>query len=115
MTCIQLLASIAIATAVVGGSAVAHTVHAQVPADQTRQRGDHPQKSHEGRTNRATPLWLPVANPSTPEQQAYGWQYFSDRRASRAVVISPAGAYYLSLGKGLRQITGPAGQRLTTG
>lgn len=142
MTSTNLLPSIVIATAILGGSALAHTVYAQGPADQTRERvandncrdraqasradraddarcersarrDERRQRKHEGRVDGADPLWLPVANTSAPEQEAYGWQYFSDPRVARAVVISPAGEYYLSLGKGPRQITGPAGQLLT--
>ena len=38
-------------------------------------------------------------------QRGHGWQYFSDPRARRAVVISPQGDYYFSQhGKGLRWV-----------
>ncbi len=33
-----------------------------------------------------------------------GWQYFSDARKSRAVVISPTGDYYYSQGRGLQLV-----------
>jgi hypothetical protein len=55
-----------------------------------------------------------VANHSLASQAGYGWQYFSDPRAIHAVVISPAGEYFLSQGGGLRQITGPTGQQRAT-
>ena len=45
-----------------------------------------------------------VPNDSSPGERAYGWQYFSDPVAYRAVVISPQGDYYYSHGKGLRWI-----------
>lgn len=48
-----------------------------------------------------------VSNDSRPGQAAYGWQYFSDPLAGHAVMISPAGEYFLSLGDGAKQITGP--------
>ena len=48
----------------------------------------------------------PVANNAAPGQNAWGWRYFSDPQAYRAVVISPAGDYYLSQGSGLRWIHG---------
>lgn len=34
----------------------------------------------------------------------FGWQYFFDSIAPRAVVISPDGHYYLSQGDGLRWV-----------
>jgi hypothetical protein len=37
-------------------------------------------------------------------QAGDGWRYFSDPAAHRAVVISPHGDYFLSRGKGMRQI-----------
>lgn len=48
----------------------------------------------------------PVANNAAPGENAWGWRYFSDPQAYRAVVISPAGDYYLSQGSGLRWIAG---------
>lgn len=48
----------------------------------------------------------PVANNAAPGENAWGWRYFSDPQAYRAVVISPAGDYYLSHGSGLRWICG---------
>ena len=37
-------------------------------------------------------------------EPGHGWQYFSDPRQARAVVISPNGDYYYSRGKGLRLV-----------
>ncbi|MGP1629123.1 MAG: hypothetical protein ACTS5V_04230 [Giesbergeria sp.] len=46
-----------------------------------------------------------VANSAAADSPGYGWQYFSDPAARRAVVISPQGDYYYSShGKGLRWI-----------
>lgn len=47
-----------------------------------------------------------IANASSVGDPAYGWSYFSDPTAPRAVVISPAGEYFLSLGKGLQAVAG---------
>ncbi len=136
MTTTRLLTSIALAATIAGGAAVAQAGQAQVRAaqdtwraDAQRQRADRGddtrcdrdeyrrdrgQRAHHGRAYRTKPVLLPVANISLPDQAAYGWQYFSARRAMHAVVISPAGEYFLSLGDGPRQITGPAGQVLGT-
>lgn len=37
-------------------------------------------------------------------EPGHGWQYFSDARKARAVVISPNGDYYYSNGEGLRLV-----------
>ena len=37
-------------------------------------------------------------------EPGHGWQYFSDVRRHRAVVISPDGDYYYSRGKGLELV-----------
>ncbi|CAG0986757.1 hypothetical protein GEOBC_02139 [Geobacteraceae bacterium] len=37
-------------------------------------------------------------------EPGHGWQYFSDARRTRAVVISPNGDYYYSQGKGLQLV-----------
>ena len=47
-----------------------------------------------------------VANSAATTQPAHGWRYFSDPAARRAVVISPVGDYYYSVGKGLRWVAG---------
>lgn len=92
MTSTNLLAAITIATALVGGVVVAGSAHAK--------RGDH---------KNASPVLHVVTNTSLPGQASYGWQYFSNPRATHAVVISPSGEYFLSRGNGPKQITGPAG------
>ena len=45
-----------------------------------------------------------VPHDATPGTRAYGWRYYSDPAARRAVVISPEGDYYYSRGKGLHWI-----------
>ena len=46
-----------------------------------------------------------VSNDAAPDAPGYGWRYFTDQGALRAVVISPQGDYYYSnRGKGLRWI-----------
>jgi hypothetical protein len=45
-----------------------------------------------------------VPNTAGPNQPGHGWRYFSDPAASRAVVISPQGEYFLSRGEGLRLV-----------
>lgn len=45
-----------------------------------------------------------VANNAAPDTPGYGWRYFTDPEARRAVVISPQGDYYFSRGKGLQWI-----------
>lgn len=53
-----------------------------------------------------------IANRALAGQAGYGWQYFADRRESRAVVISPAGDYFYSEGNGLELVhAGPAAAR----
>lgn len=42
-----------------------------------------------------------VPHDAGPGDAAYGWRYFTDPAAHRAVVISPQGEYYYSRGKGL--------------
>ncbi len=37
-------------------------------------------------------------------EPGHGWQYFSDARKARAVVISPNGDYYYSRGDGLQLV-----------
>lgn len=45
-----------------------------------------------------------VSHDTTPAARAYGWRYFTDPSARRAVVISPQGDYYYSHGKGLHWV-----------
>lgn len=96
MTSNHLLALIAAAAALASGAASAG--HDREKSD----RHDH----------RATPVPQAVPNASLPDQASHGWQYFTDSRAAYAVVISPAGEYFVSRGDGPMQVTGPAGQAL---
>lgn len=45
-----------------------------------------------------------VSVTTRPGEPAHGWQYFSDARATRAVVISASGDYYYSHGEGLELV-----------
>lgn len=45
-----------------------------------------------------------VPHGASADTPGYGWRYFADPDARRAVVISPQGDYYYSHGKGLRWI-----------
>lgn len=45
-----------------------------------------------------------VPHGASADTPGYGWRYFADPDARRAVVISPQGDYYYSYGKGLRWI-----------
>lgn len=98
MNSTYLVTTIAITAALLSQAAVARS-------DQTRS-------GHDSREARPNPVLVTVPNSSSPHQASYGWQYFSDPRAARAVVISPSGEYFLSLGDGPQQITGPAGYLL---
>lgn len=78
------------------------------------RRHDHDGRHHGKRSahkhagNAAAALMQTVANAAGPADQAFGWQYFADPAARRAVVISPEGDYYLSRGKGLRWVVSTA-------
>ena len=45
-----------------------------------------------------------VRHNAAPDAPGYGWRYFTDQRARRAVVISPQQDYYYSRGKGLHWV-----------
>ena len=45
-----------------------------------------------------------VNHNAAPDAPGYGWRYFTDAGARRAVVISPQGDYYYSSGKGLHWV-----------
>lgn len=126
MTSNHLLMAIAAAAVLASGPALAARDHTH--SDQTSQRtmrgdcgtdarGDHRadrgHHAHDRHEARAAKVLQVVPNGSLPDQPSYGWQYFSNQRTKVAVVISPAGEYYLSRGDGPRQITGPAGEALT--
>lgn len=64
--------------------------------------GDHRKASKEHR--RAASGMQVVAVSPKPGESGHGWQYFSDSRQARAVVISPNGDYYYSRGHGLQLV-----------
>lgn len=100
MSTIRWLTAIAGAAVLASGAGVASAA-----------RSEHGSaRSHERHAARADAALREVSNASLPDQASYGWQYFSDPRAVRAVVISPSGEYFLSRGDGPRQVTGPAGR-----
>lgn len=45
-----------------------------------------------------------ISHDATPAALGYGWRYFTNQAARRAVVISPQGDYYYSRGKGLHWV-----------
>ena len=61
--------------------------------------GDHPRESKD-RRHAAAGMQAIAVSPKLGEP-GHGWQYFSDSRRTRAVVISPTGDYYYSRGEGL--------------
>jgi hypothetical protein len=63
--------------------------------------GDHRKDSKEPRN---TSGMQAVAVAPQAGEPGYGWQYFSDARKARAVVISPNGDYYYSRGRGLQLV-----------
>ncbi|WBY02651.1 hypothetical protein PE066_03680 [Ramlibacter tataouinensis] len=66
--------------------------------------GPAPQSAGAGTDRTANPGMQAVPHAAGPSERAHGWQYFSDPKAQRAVVISPQGDYYFSRGKGLRWV-----------
>jgi hypothetical protein len=64
--------------------------------------GDHRKASRaHGHQRSAMQAVAVAANAGEP---GHGWQYFSDSRKGRAVVISPGGDYYYSHGEGLELV-----------
>lgn len=125
MTSNLLLTAIAAAAVLASGSALAARDHSATDSARHRAangtcgddaRGDHHDAHghHVHERHEARAALRVVPNASLPDQPSYGWQYFSNPRARAAVVISPAGEYFLNRGEGLRQITGPAGDVLAT-
>jgi len=91
------LAAIAILAAGIGGAAFA--------ADRDH-RQEHA-KAGDARTGSDADAGMQaVPHSAGPQDRAQGWRYFSDPQARRAVVISPQGDYYLSVGQGLRWVAG---------
>lgn len=64
--------------------------------------GEHRKASRDNR-HRASDMQA-VAVAAKAGQPGHGWQYFSDARRGRAVVISPGGDYYYSHGEGLKLV-----------
>lgn len=64
--------------------------------------GDHRKASRD--TRHAESAMQLVAVDARTGEPGHGWQYFSDVRRHRAVVISPDGDYYYSRGKGLELV-----------
>lgn len=64
--------------------------------------GDHRRASKEHR-HAAAGMQAIAVSPKAGEP-GHGWQYFSDARKARAVVISPNGDYYYSHGEGLQLV-----------
>ena len=138
MTLTYSLTTLAIAIALVNGTAVARPVQAQPIQTQScvtqgacqddarthsdrhddarngqdQRYRDSQRSQHKSHGVRANSVLLVVRNSSLPHDAAYGWQYFSDPQAVHAAVISPSGEYFLSLGDGPKQITGPTGKVL---
>jgi hypothetical protein len=64
----------------------------------TSYAGDHRKGSRDHRHHGSAMQVIAVA--ANPGEPGHGWQYFSDARRGRAVVISPGGDYYYSYGEG---------------
>ncbi len=93
-----LLASIALLAAVVSTPLLA--------GDREHdQRSDRQQASEKRAADSFDHGMQAVRHDAAPDQPGYGWRYFTDLEARRAVVISPQGDYYYSSrGKGLRWV-----------
>ena len=93
-----LLASIAVLAASASGPLLASE----------HQHEHRHERTHVSEVRGATPAagqgLQTVSNLAAAGDRAHGWRYFSDPEARRAVVISPQGDYYLSLGHGLRWV-----------
>ena len=64
--------------------------------------GDHRHGSRDHRYHGSAMQVITVA--ANAGEPGHGWQYFSDARRARAVVISPGGDYYYSHGEGLELV-----------
>lgn len=76
--------------------------------DQAHREGarDHHQPTKGVRQDPAVDTGMQaVPTAAGPGQPGYGWLYFSNPAARRAVVISPEGEYFFSQGHGLRLVT----------
>lgn len=95
MKSITCITAIAIVTAFISTPSLA--------GDRKHEQG--PQKTTKARSDNGYDHGMQVvANTAAPNTPAYGWRYFTDPAARRAVVISPQGDYYYSRGKGLQWI-----------
>lgn len=73
--------------------------------DRTHKHARDRQHAAEIRPSNATDSGMQtVPNSAVPDAPGYGWRYFTDPVARRAVVISPQGDYYYSRGNGLRWV-----------
>lgn len=81
--------------------ALALTLAATLPGI-AAHAGEHRKDSRDAR--RSDRGMQAVAVSPAAGEPGHGWQYFSDARKARAVVISPNGDYYYSRGKGLRLV-----------
>ena len=64
--------------------------------------GEHREAAKDHR-HAASGIQAVAVSPKAGEP-GHGWQYFSDARKARAVVISPHGDYYYSRGDGLQLV-----------
>lgn len=73
--------------------------------DDTRQYRDRDrERAADATTHGERGALAVVPNVAAADEPGHGWQYFSDAGHRRAVVVSPEGVYYLSRGKGMRQV-----------
>ena len=96
-------------TLTVGLAAITCVLGACTTATNTGSQALHNARSEGGRG-----YSMEVTTVSQPQEPAYGWHYYSDPPAEHAVVISPAGEYFLSLGRGMQQVTGPDASALSS-
>lgn len=89
----QLVVSLGVLAALLAGPALAGD----------HRHGERSDRAHaEARHANAADLAMQeVANGAAQNEPGYGWRYFTDVGAQRAIVISPEGDYFLSRGKGL--------------
>lgn len=64
--------------------------------------GDHRKESRKDRHHHSAMQAVTVD--AKAGEPGHGWQYFSDARRKRSVVISPGGDYYYSRGDGLERV-----------
>ena len=96
MASTQLLVSLGISALLLAGPTLAGNDHRD-------GHGDHPVAQRHA-AHRTDPGMREIVNLASEGEPAYGWRYFSDPAARRAVVISPQGDYYLSRGKGPHRV-----------